>query len=252
MTGHMDCREAAEDFGALLDNELSPQRREAVEAHLAECSDCLRDLERLQRVDRLYQGVAPVAAPAGFEDGVYRAAHPSIFRRRRGQRPVWPLIAAAAVMAVAAGTLFTLLLREPNRFEMAAAPEISDSRTMRTIEMIAGQRAPKEDLSGDSGTVPPPASPEAVPAPQMVAFSAPVAATGGDQAAPRQFERRGDVWAQQGYADQPLTVLATHDELDALGIDAALREQLQSLTPPVVFEFNGRWYTIRKPLTADG
>ena len=38
----MDCAQAKEEFSALLDGELTPESRAAIEAHLSECSDCLR------------------------------------------------------------------------------------------------------------------------------------------------------------------------------------------------------------------
>ncbi|HIJ73870.1 MAG TPA: hypothetical protein HPP83_07195, partial [Candidatus Hydrogenedentes bacterium] len=96
----MDCPEVRDEFSALLDGELDLARRSAVEAHLAKCSDCLRELDRLKRVDRVYRELPKQAAPAGFEHRVRASLRSSRLRLRPvglRRRAVWPLAAAAAM-----------------------------------------------------------------------------------------------------------------------------------------------------------
>ena len=81
----MDCEEARNEFSALLDGELTPDARDAVEAHLALCADCLREVDGLKRVDTLYRGLPAQTAPPRFEDRVAKAIRPSIFTLRRGR-----------------------------------------------------------------------------------------------------------------------------------------------------------------------
>jgi hypothetical protein len=105
----MDCSEAREEFSALLDGELVPEARAAVEAHLFECAECLRQLDGLKRVDTLYRRLEPVGAPSGFEAQVRERLGGSGLRRLRAtparRRPWWPILAAAAMVVVVAGAI---------------------------------------------------------------------------------------------------------------------------------------------------
>jgi predicted anti-sigma-YlaC factor YlaD len=292
---HMDCQEAREEFGALLDDELTVQRREAIEAHLGECSLCLRDLESLQRTDRLYQRLERKTTPETFERDVYDAAHPSIFRRRRVKRSMWPLIAAAAVMAVTAGTLFTLLLRQPNRFEMAAAPEapapqlrgeggepylwmpfegkfepidVGEDASVRSMPTAVSEDLPsavsERPAATDDGSGVPEAGIGLMSGESDIAMAQPAPEAQSEAMAeampetmplttevPITFERVEGVWIQEGYAGEPVTVLATSADVEALELDQPLRDQLNALEPPIVFVHDGKWFRINGQLTMD-
>ena len=95
-----------EEFSPLLDGELTPEERAAIEAELAEDADLLRELESLKRVDALYQGLPAHPAPDVLEGRIRKAIHPEPVRfprRRLSRRAVWPALAGAAVFLVFGG-----------------------------------------------------------------------------------------------------------------------------------------------------
>lgn len=105
MKTYAECREVREEFSALLDGELSLDEREAVEAHLAECSDCLRLLDGLKRVDTAYRKLPPVAAPDALETRIRAAIRPHWYRFKLPRIPFperWhgPAFAGVAVFLV--------------------------------------------------------------------------------------------------------------------------------------------------------
>lgn len=105
--GHEEVRE---QLSAYLDGEMQPDERAAFEARLAETPELQREAEAWRRVDALYAGMAPVAAPGGLEDQVREAVKPAVIRfRRRHAAPqrLWPMLAAAAGIAIMLG-LFVL------------------------------------------------------------------------------------------------------------------------------------------------
>ena len=102
----MNCHEARELSSALLDDALDADERSAVEAHLAGCAECRREVDRLRQTVALLRGAAPARAPAGFVDRVLAAAAPEPWYRRLSRRLLSPLgaglpLGAAAVLTVA-------------------------------------------------------------------------------------------------------------------------------------------------------
>ncbi|GEM_PF-2286030 len=143
----MDCAEVREQFSALLDGELSPEDRAAVEAHLASCASCLRELDGLKRIDGLYRGIRPAVAPAGFEEQVRAAVRGNTiqFRRRRVQAyRLWPLLAAAALFAVVIGTFMVSDVAKEGRFELAEAPKLTQAMKAERNEFMASPVAADE------------------------------------------------------------------------------------------------------------
>jgi len=61
----MSCHDAREQFSALIDNALDAGERAALDAHLATCADCRRELQRFRDTVGLVRAAAPVHAPAG-------------------------------------------------------------------------------------------------------------------------------------------------------------------------------------------
>ncbi len=78
----MEHREAEELLSALLDGELPEDQRRAVEAHLAECEVCRRNLESLRRTMDLVSGLPPRPAPSHFAEAVRRNLRRTSRRRR--------------------------------------------------------------------------------------------------------------------------------------------------------------------------
>ena len=128
----MNCTEARDEFSALLDGELAPDRQAAVEAHLAECTSCLRELDKLQRVDALYSQLHPRQTPADFEDRVSQALREKTVRlagRGLARKRFWPVLAAAATLVAVSGIVWLTLQK------------LDESRTL--IAGRAGGAAPR-------------------------------------------------------------------------------------------------------------
>jgi ferric-dicitrate binding protein FerR (iron transport regulator) len=123
----MDCQQAQQEIGRLIDGELPPAELAAVEAHLADCADCGALCDGL-RVDdaRLLRAFAPRRqASAAVADHVIErlrgerlpieqasSERPSSERRNRLRRRSW----ATPLVAAAAGFLLTVIvLRTPWR-----------------------------------------------------------------------------------------------------------------------------------------
>jgi anti-sigma factor RsiW len=131
-----DHDEIRDEFSPLLDGELAPDERAAVEQKLADDAELLRELDGLRKVDELYRQLPPEQAPAGLEDRVRERLQPSIVRftrRRLARRALWPVAAAAALFVVFAGVLVTQF-DAPFRqsMQMASAPDAAEAE--RSIE----------------------------------------------------------------------------------------------------------------------
>jgi hypothetical protein len=104
----MSCHDAREQFSALIDDALDAGERAALDAHLATCADCRRELQRFRDTVGLVRAAAPVRAPAGFVDRVLEAARPVPWPQRlvRDLFLPWPVklpMEAAAIVLVAVG-----------------------------------------------------------------------------------------------------------------------------------------------------
>src|SRR5213593_699944 len=135
----MTCHDAREQFSALVDDALATEERAAVDAHLATCADCRRELQRFRDTVALVRAVGPVRAPAGFVDRALEAARPVPWYRRlvRGLFLPWPVklpMEAAAIVLVAVGV--ALVYR--------GAPEIQQSAR---VDSIAPMRQAAENTA---------------------------------------------------------------------------------------------------------
>src|SRR5690606_38246851 len=161
----MDCDKAHEEFSAFLDGELTPEARAAVEAHLAECSSCLRELEAFRRVDALYAGLPRVSAPEDLEKHVRAlvASNRVVIRPRR--RPRWtPIAAAAAALVLVAGVAWQVMQRDPrmgDSFQVAeTAPDASPQAA--TAEPMLQRHADEAAASRAKSAAPMASKPAAV------------------------------------------------------------------------------------------
>jgi hypothetical protein len=78
----MTCHEARAALSALLDDELTRSERGEIEAHLAGCPECRRDLEGLRQTAALLHRIEPARAPRGFVERVVATARPRPWYRR--------------------------------------------------------------------------------------------------------------------------------------------------------------------------
>lgn len=86
---------------------LDTEEARAVDAHLATCAECQRELDRLRAVtDSLATAVAPVAPPPALRRALLDAVMP-VRRRDMGRRWTWvgAAVAAGMVVALAAGVV---------------------------------------------------------------------------------------------------------------------------------------------------
>jgi hypothetical protein len=137
----MTCHEARERFSALLDDALGADERRALDAHLATCADCGRELQRFRSAVTLLRSVEPARAPAGFVDRVLDAARPAPWPRRLLRALVlpWPLklpVEAAAIVLVAVGVVYvfraTPELEQATRVESTSKTDTTASQTEST------------------------------------------------------------------------------------------------------------------------
>ncbi len=106
----MRCDEIHEQFGAYLDGEASPQTRQAVEAHLAGCAACQRELHKLRAL------VTPIAPgpDAAVPPQLWDAIAARLDRRQPPRRAALlvrlrPLAAIAACVLLVAGIGYVVL-----------------------------------------------------------------------------------------------------------------------------------------------
>ena len=104
------CEAIAEDLVAFADGELAQAERAPIEAHVAGCLSCRREIERIATVNALVAGLPRIAPSPEFEERVRRrlaagaaADDAATWTRRRAWRPaLWgvPALAVAAAIAL--------------------------------------------------------------------------------------------------------------------------------------------------------
>jgi len=118
----MTCTETRDLFSALADDALTPAERAALDAHLAGCAECRRELAAFGRTVALVRAIDPAHAPAGFVDRVLAAARPEPWPRwlaRRLSAP-WPTLPlGAAALLLVAGLAVLLFRTSPEQQETA-------------------------------------------------------------------------------------------------------------------------------------
>jgi hypothetical protein len=123
----MTCSETRELLSAWLDQALDDHERERVEAHLAGCPECRRELEGLRSTVSLLSRVEHARAPMGFVDKVMGEAYPVPWYRKLGRLVFQPLFVKlpleAGAMAVIA-ILGVYLLQGTPAMKDAAQPDV--------------------------------------------------------------------------------------------------------------------------------
>jgi hypothetical protein len=154
----MSCHDAREWLSDLLDDALEAQVRTQVDAHLAGCAECRRELDRLRTTVSLLHAVERPQAPAGFVDRVLEAARPTPWHRRlldwlATVRLLRFPVEAAAMVLVA--SLAVYLFQETPALRQAARPEISQDHVAdRPVSSEAWKAAPDvgPDRAGEEST----------------------------------------------------------------------------------------------------
>lgn len=149
----MTCSETRDLLSAWLDQALDAHEREQVEAHLAGCPECRRELEGLRSTVSLLSRVEHARAPVGFVDKVMGEAYPAPWYRKLGRLVFQPL---SVKLPLEAGAMVVLAVL--GVYLLQGTPEMKDA---------ARPAAPAVTSRPD----PPPAAPPA-PLPQAPAPSA--------------------------------------------------------------------------------
>jgi hypothetical protein len=163
----MNCHDAREQFSALIDDALAADERAALDAHLATCADCRRELQRFRDTVALMRGAAAIRAPVGFVDRVLEAARPVPWPRRvlHALFLPWPVklpMEAAAVVLVAVGV--ALVYRGSPELQQSARQEPTAAFATRAPAEIAGERRLPEAKAPESNApVPERAAPRVLP-----------------------------------------------------------------------------------------
>lgn len=165
----MTCPETRDLLSGWLDQALDAHEREQVEAHLAGCPECRRELEGLRSTVSLLSRVEPARAPVGFVDKVMGEVYPAPWYRKLGRLVFQPLsvklpLEAGAMVVIA--VLGVYLLQRTPEMKDAARPDVPavtsrpDSPPAAPPAPLPQAPAPPPSREGtarfDSGAPPPP------------------------------------------------------------------------------------------------
>lgn len=128
----MSCRHCRRLFSRHLDDRLSQDERQALDAHLSECAACRAELARWEVPSRALRamGASHAAVPVGATERMWRAVLADMTAGRAPasfeERFVWAARRAVAMGALAAALIWGgLLWGEPGPSDAAAAAELS-------------------------------------------------------------------------------------------------------------------------------
>jgi len=113
----MTCPDARELFSDWADDALTAEERARVDAHLAQCGECRKELERFTATVTLLHRMERPRAPAGFVDRVLGRTQRVPWHRRLFQRLFLPLAvklpAEAVALLLVAGLAVYVFQRTP-------------------------------------------------------------------------------------------------------------------------------------------
>ena len=145
----MDCTTVREELSALMDGELPPDRHAAVEAHLAQCSECLREAHALQQVDTLFHALPMLETPPEFQETIRRitqAAEPDApiqFERvHRIRMRMGPLLVTAAMLIVVVVAVLPRFASQSKKIHLATTPVADTLSTTGSESVISETGAP--------------------------------------------------------------------------------------------------------------
>jgi Putative zinc-finger len=125
----MTCHDARELFSARVDGALTDDERRGLDAHLAGCPECRRELARFEATVALLHAVPPARAPVGFVGRVLDAARPAPWTARLRRRLFSPLalrrpieVTVVALVALTAVYLYERTSELQDAVRTAAPP----------------------------------------------------------------------------------------------------------------------------------
>jgi anti-sigma factor RsiW len=149
----MDSCERTRQLNAYHDGELSPEDSRLLEAHLAQCAACARELQRLRGISRFLAGASMPGVPVEVVERLHENV--AVVRERSVVRMAEMLTAAAAVVLVACGGWVWHDLGESTSHAATASPWEQAAVTLR-VETSASEPQQLaqwivEDLSQENG-----------------------------------------------------------------------------------------------------
>jgi len=246
----MTCTETRDLFSALADDALAPAERAALDAHLAGCAECRRELAAFGRTVALVRAIDPAHAPAGFVDRVLAAARPEPWPRwlaRRLSTP-WPTLPlGAAALLLVAGLAVLLFRASPEQAQTAryqsVPPGPAAPAPSRETAPSGVSDSPPADASRDAGAsatatreVGPAAPPQdaRAPEPPARAADAKVAKNRLEQAAPAAKSAETSVEPTAPAPDvPPPTLEGRRANVDSITTDTARVNRLRQDAAPL-------------------
>jgi len=145
----MTCSETRDLFSALADDALTRAERTALDAHLAGCAECRRELAGFEHTVKLVRAIDPARAPVGFVDGVLAAARPEPWPRRLARRLFvpWPKVPLEAAALLLVAGLAVLLFRGSSEQQHAARVEAPAPVEQRAATDSVAAKAPARDAT---------------------------------------------------------------------------------------------------------
>jgi anti-sigma factor RsiW len=154
-----ECDRMCEQLAAYLEDDLAPEDRAAAEAHLASCPACAAVLAELRTIIAQAGSLAPLAPPRdlwkGIESRIATRVTPlaAPVAHRAAQRR-WPLaIAAAALIALTAGTTYLLTARTSTSMKVASTVPEGTPAQPGVTAVQAPAPAPTPALGNGTPTV---------------------------------------------------------------------------------------------------
>jgi hypothetical protein len=242
----MTCTETRDLFSALADDALTPAERAALDAHLAGCAECRRELAAFGRTVALVRAIDPAHAPAGFVDRVLAAAWPEpwprwLVRRLSAPWPTLPLGAAALLLVAGLAVLLFRASPEPQQTARYQSAPPAPAPTRETTP--SGASDTLQDASRDAGAsatatreVAPAAPPPAAhpPEPPARADDGKVAKNRLEQAAPAAKSAETSVEPTAPARDAPPAALeGRRAKVDSITTDTARANRLRQDAAPL-------------------
>ena len=103
----MECDTCQEQMSLWIDDQLTPNEIQEIEAHAATCPSCRASLDTLRRLDRLLASAPMVSPLPGFSD---RFQAKLVTRRRRRRTWAGLLTLSLATLALSLGAALLLML----------------------------------------------------------------------------------------------------------------------------------------------
>ena len=190
----MTCREAQEEFGALIDGEIDDALRYQVNAHLDSCPECMREFSESVRLMALcrYREEDELLVSDDAVDRVWRSLKDQRHGHSFGARRLLGPLALAAGLAIVLGGIW-LFQGSPGERRLEVAVSMPSPPVSPPVQSIPVQIRPDTSVAPATPALTPPTAPE--PASNETKHTAEEAGeTGKAEEAPEAIEAE---WARK-------------------------------------------------------